>query len=186
MASLSLPSLLGAATGIASNPVSGVVGLVTGLFGAKHDYRPARAAEVLQMVVDNQPYQLLAARIIYKQKTGSHTDAGRQAYTQAWTWLLANKGALAAQAQAAGGLDDPTPGVPNEGTYVPNPVGLTPPAVGVAATSVQQIGASATNQLANAINPGGGYTTIPTDKMTLILLGVGLLVVVFLLMRRRA
>lgn len=174
MTALALPSLLG-----------GAVSAVTGLFGAKHDYRPARADEIYSMIQHGEPYSVLAARIIYKQKTGSHTDAGRAEYSAKWNQLLAAFPLIAAQAVAAGGLDDPTPGVPNEGTYVPNPASVPVAGQAQAAQSAQQLGAGASNAIANAINPGGGYATIPTNITTIVLGGLALLVVFFLVMRRR-
>ena len=179
-----LAALLGAAS---------TVSKLGGLFGAKNDYRPARAAEALQIALDGGPHALTAARLIFKQRTASGTADGRSAYASAWATLQQRSPALAQQAQSMGGVDDPPatdPTFPAPGSYS----GLAVPVdtrSGVqvelerladnvredAGDAAQRLIAGASNSLTGQIAPGAGLVNIPTSTGTIALV-VGVIVVI--------
>jgi len=172
----------------------GAASSLSGAFGAKHDYRPARAAEALQIARDGGPHALTAARLIFKQRTASGTSDGRSAYAGAWATLSQIAPELTAMAQAAGGVDDPPasdPTFPAPGTYagvvagVDTRSGIQRELDGLGGAIGDDVATSASRILAGASNAvsgglGSNRVTIPTTRNTLAL-AIGAVVLVVIL-----
>lgn len=167
-----LPALMGIAS-LASK---------LGGIGQAHDYRPARAAELTQFALSGD---LTAARIVYKQQTASHTDAGRSAYQAGWAQIRTGSPALAQLAEQQGGLDDDGHGMANA-----PPTGLSAELSQLGrnladdvATSVSRIGTGATNQAAGAVAQYGNHPdqppmSVPIDHKTLLYVALALVALV--------
>lgn len=178
--------------------IGAILGAATqlgGLFGAKNDYRPARAAEAQQIATDGGPHALTAARLVYKQRTVSGTADGRNAYASAWATIVQRAPELAVQAQAMGGLDDPPgasdPTFPAPGSYsgfvagvdtrsgVQRELDRLGSAVGDdVADSASRIFAGASNAVSGGL--GSNRVNIPTTTNTLMLV-VGVIAAVVVL-----
>lgn len=187
----------------ATNVVSGVLNSVEHLGKQVHDYRPARAIELGKIAIggDGTPGDnLTAARIVLDGTQTSGTAAGKAAYNQVWSTLLAQYPAIAAAAQAAGPLPDP----PGGGLHTPTlgvplqsiPYGSGEPGSFQSAWQnfVSQVRTSAAQDVAglasefgsaaaNAIAPNSGTTIIPTNTTTLWIIGAIVLVLAFVAFR---
>lgn len=183
-----LVGLIGGGKSIAGT-VGGIVGDIAGIFGGKPDLRPAREDELYAMVANHEPYAVQAAQILWWRHSspGSKADAAENAVV--WGKLASQFPDIAAQAQARGPLTDTVtqaPNVPVTGSYRPGQYPSTQQYDAARAdlgNTVQRLGAAGTNAASNAINPGGGLLTIPTNIGTLLLLAVGVIVIVMLMRR---
>lgn len=180
-----LAGLLGAVSGISK---------LGGAFGARHDYRPARAAEAQQIALDGGPHALTAARLVFKQRTASGSADGRAAYASAWAVISQRAPALANQASAMGGVDDPPasdPTFPTPGSYsgfvapVDTSSGVQRELDRLGSNVGDNVADSASRILAGASNTisgglGSNRVNIPTSTPTIALILGGLLVVIVL------
>lgn len=168
---------------------SGIAGAIGGLFGGR---KGPKERPVDRLMRDALAGSLAAAAQMYTQRTNrAETSADNAAYEQAWREFAAQRPDLALRAAEMGQatVDRTAPTEKPRSAFLDELAALRDAIRGDVATSVQRIGAGATDRATEAIAPPGsparGARTLPLNDRTLLIAAAVVVAVVLLLALRK-
>lgn len=179
-----LSGALSFVSGIATNPVGTAVSLAAGSLKPSHPKDRERAQRAQASLALALRGDLNAAQEIYGLKNGSATAYGKQQYAAAWAEIERQRPELAAQVT---GRQAEAP-INSQG-YTPSTAdklraeldNLKQDVKSAAAKAAGRVLSGTTAATQEAIDPGGDYFAIPTNKSQLVWIAGAALVAVILL-----